>query len=90
MSWHLTVIATSRSHRRPLVVQSQLSSQPVASCRLPVDASQVQNAGALSICFIYARCLSLCLSALNFPGNDLLLLLLWSPRALTMDTQSAA
>lgn len=37
---------------------------------------------------VVCLCVRVCLSALNFPGNDLLLL--WSPGALTMDTQSAA
>lgn len=54
-----------RSHRRPLVVQSQLSSQPVGSyhsvaCLLAWPGPH--NAGALSICFIYARCPSVSVS----------------------------
>lgn len=81
-----------RSHRRPLVVQSQLSSQPVAGCRLMLARSRMLGRSLFALSMpVVCLCVRVCLSALNFPGNDLLLLLLlWSPRALTMDTQSAA
>lgn len=59
-----------RSHRRPLVVQSQLSSQPVAGCRLMLARSRMleRSLFALSMPVVCP-----CLSALNFPGNNVVI-----------------